>query len=55
MREPAATIRLHHIPASPSLADTVGVTFDPSDERIELRTAATAEDGLELVADSEVD
>jgi len=55
MREPGATIRVLQIPSSPGLADTVGVTFDPNDERIELRTAATAEDGLELVAEGEVD
>jgi signal transduction histidine kinase/DNA-binding response OmpR family regulator len=55
MRETGATIRLLHIPATPDLTDTVGATLDFDDEQIELRTAVTAEEALELVATTEVD
>lgn len=55
MSEPVATIRVLHIPASSSFADTLEKALDTCDERIELRTVATAEGGLELLGDSEIE
>jgi PAS domain S-box-containing protein len=49
------TIRVLHVDDDPDLADLVATYLEREDDRLAVRTASSADEGLELMADTDVD